>query len=356
MTEVPKAKLITFLVGSMLLITFTFYGYQIFFTPNILVDRDDRLFEIHQNATFRSIQNDLSEGGFVNDLVSFSFLARASGYDKEIRPGRYLLKRNMTNMAAINALKATRNKPATVTFTNVRLISQLGEKITKNIGVTEDEFYDAIKQFIAANQEGFTDQNILCMFIPNTYEVYYNVLPEDFITRMHDEYKKFWSEERLAKATAVGLTPLEVSILASVVQAETIKSSEAPVIAGLYLNRLKQGIPLQADPTLVFAVGDFALKRVLNVHKEVDSPYNTYKYAGLPPGPINMPTIASIDAVLNYTKHNFIYMCAKEDFSGAHNFAADYDDHLKNAKKYQDALTREQEIGRRLRAAAQKKR
>jgi UPF0755 protein len=355
MTEVPKAKLITFLVGSMLLITFTFYGYQIFFTPNILVDRDDRLFEIHQNATFRSIQNDLSEGGFVNDLVSFSFLARASGYDKEIRPGRYLLKRNMTNMAAINALKATRNKPAAVTFTNVRLIGQLGEKITKNIGVTEDEFYVALKKFVAENQEGFTEQNVLCMFIPNTYEVYYNVLPEDFIARMHDEYKKFWDEEKLAKARATGLTPIEVSILASIVQAETIKSSEAPVIAGLYLNRLKQGIPLQADPTLVFAVGDFALKRVLNVHKEVDSPYNTYKYAGLPPGPINMPTIASIDAVLNYTRHNFIYMCAKEDFSGAHNFAADYDDHLRNAKKYQDALTREQEIGRRQRAALKNK-
>jgi len=353
MTEVPKAKLITFLVGSMLLITFTFYGYQIFFTPNVLVDHDDRLFEIHQNATFRTIQNDLGKGGFVNDMVSFSFLARASGYDKEIRPGRYLLKRNMTNMQAINALKANRNKPAAVTFTNVRLISQLGEKITKNIGVTEEEFYNSLNAFVATNTEGFTEQNVLCMFIPNTYEVYYNVLPDDFIDRMHSEYKKFWNEERLAKAKDVGLTPMEVSILASIVQAETIKSAEAPVIAGLYLNRLKKGIALQADPTLVFAVGDFTLKRVLNVHKEVDSPYNTYMYAGLPPGPINMPTISSIDAVLNHTKHNYIYMCAKEDFSGNHNFADDYNEHLRNAKKYQDALTREQEIGRR--AALKKK-
>ena len=353
MNEVPKAKLIIFLVGSMLLITFTFYGYQIFYTPNVLVDRDDRLFEIHQNATYRNIQDDLGKGGFVNDMVSFSFLARASGYDKEIHPGRYLLKRNMTNMQAINVLKANRNKPAEVTFTNVRLISQLGEKITKNIGVTEAEFNGALKKFEATNTEGFTKENILCMFIPNTYEVYYNVLPEDFIDRMHSEYKKFWNEERMAKAREVGLTQIEVSILASIVQAESVKSAEAPIIAGLYLNRLKQGIPLQADPTLVFAVGDFALKRVLNVHKEVDSPYNTYMYPGLPPGPINMPTIASIDAVLNYTKHNYIYMCAKEDFSGNHNFADDYNQHLRNAKKYQDALTREQEIGRR--AALKKK-
>jgi len=353
MNEVPKGKLIAFLVGSMLLITFTFYGYQIFFTPNVLVDREDRLFEIHQNATFRVIQDDLGKGGFVNDMVSFSFLARVYGYDKEIRPGRYLLKRNMTNLAAINALKANRNKPAEVTFTNVRLINQLGEKITKNIGVTEEEFYRALDKFVATNTDGFTKENILSMFIPNTYEVYYNVLPEDFIDRMHSEYKKFWSEDRLAKAKAVGLTPVEVSVLASIVQAETIKSAEAPIIAGLYINRLKQGVPLQADPTLVFAVGDFTLKRVLNVHKEVDSPYNTYMYPGLPPGPINMPTIASIDAVLDYTKHNFIYMCAKEDFSGNHNFADNYNQHLRNAKKYQDALTREQEIGRR--AALKKK-
>ena len=347
MTEVPKVKLVTFLVGSMLLITFTFYGYQIFYTPNVMVDKDDRLFEIHQNATFRTIQNDLGRGGFVNDMVSFSFLARVVGYDKEIRPGRYLLRRNMTNMAAIDALRANKNKPVEVTFTNVRLISQLGEKITKNIGVSEDEFYRSLRIFVAENAEGFTEQNILCMFIPNTYEVYYNVLPDDFITRMQGEYNKFWNEDRLAKAREIGLTQIEVSILASIVQAETIKSAEAPIIAGLYLNRLKQGIPLQADPTLVFAVGDFTLKRVLNVHKEVDSPYNTYKYAGLPPGPINMPTISSIDAVLNYTKHDYIYMCAKEDFSGNHNFANDYNQHLRNARKYQEALTREQEIGRR---------
>jgi UPF0755 protein len=186
------------------------------------------------------------------------------------------------------------------------------------------------------------------MFIPNTYEVYYNVAPEALVQRMHREYELFWTEERKAKAKEVGLTEIEVSILASIVQAETIKNAEAPIIAGLYLNRLRKGIALQADPTLVFAVGDFSLKRVLNEHKEIDSPYNTYKYPGLPPGPVNMPSIRSIDAVLNYTKSDYYYMCAKEDFSGNHNFTNDYDQHMRNAARYQHALTIEQEKAKRM--------
>jgi UPF0755 protein len=180
------------------------------------------------------------------------------------------------------------------------------------------------------------------MFIPNTYEVYYNITPAQLIDRMHDEYELFWNEERRKKAEAIGLTTVEVSVLASIVQAETIKRDEAPVIAGLYINRLKKGIPLQADPTLVYAVGDFTLKRVLNEHKEVDSPYNTYKYRGLPPGPINMPEITSIDAVLNYKPSNYLYMCAREDFSGYHNFTSNLAEHNRNAHRYQQALSREQ--------------
>jgi UPF0755 protein len=196
------------------------------------------------------------------------------------------------------------------------------------------------------NEYGFNKDNIICMFIPNTYEVYYTISADQLIERMYDEYQNFWNEERKQKANELGLSPIEVSILASIVQAESIKRDEAPIIAGLYLNRLKQGIPLQADPTLVFAVGDFTIKRVLNEHKEVESPYNTYKNKGLPPGPINMPEIATIDAVLNYKPSNYLYMCAKEDFSGYHNFTASYNEHLKNARRYQAALTREQQIAR----------
>ncbi len=349
MVQLQKVKLVGFLVGSMLLITFTFYFYQIVYTPNILVDRDDRLFVIKSGTSYRGVLESLGKQEMVNDMVSFSFLARLKDFDKRILPGRYMLRRNMTNLAAIDALMGGRQEPVNVTFTHVRLLSELDERITKNIGVTSNEFEDALDEFIDGNQEGFTRENILCMFIPNTYQVYFNVVPEELIERMHKEYVRFWNDSRKAKAAAVGLTPIEVSILASIVQAEVVRQDEAPTIAGLYINRLRKDIALQADPTLVFAVGDFTIKRVLNEHKEVDSPYNTYKYAGLPPGPINMPQIANIDAVLNYEKSSFLYMCAREDFSGYHNFARTLSEHNQNASKYQRALSIEIRKGKALR-------
>lgn len=349
MAKFQKAKIIIFLVGSMLLITFTFYFYQIVYTPNILVDQTDRLFVIKSGTTYRQVLSDLDKQRLVNDMVSFGFLARLKNFDRGIQPGRYLLRRNMTNLAAIDALSVGRRELVSITFTNVRLLSDLDERITRYTGVTPDEFQNALRDFVGDNTEGFTRENILTMFIPNTYQVYFNVVPEELVERMHSEYKQFWTEERKAKATAMGLTPIEVSILASIVQAETIKASEAPTVAGLYINRLKRGIPLQADPTLVYAVGDFSIKRVLNEHKEVDSPYNTYKHTGLPPGPINMPAIVNIDAVLDFEQSNYIYMCAREDFSGYHNFATNLTAHNANAAKYQRALSIEQRKGAALR-------
>jgi UPF0755 protein len=350
MGEIKKYKLVLFLVGSVLLISFTFYAYQIIYVSNILVERDDKVFIIKPNTTYRKVLEDLGKGYFVNDIVSFSFLARLSGYDKNIAPGRFILRRGMTNLEAIRILKSGKQEAVKLTFSYVRLQSELAEKLTKNIGVSPQEFDDALANFVANNKEGFTTENIRCMFLPNTYQVYFNVLPEDLIERMHTEYGKFWNEERLEKAKKIELTPIEVSILASIVQAETVKQDEAPIIAGLYINRLKKDIALQADPTLVYASGDFALKRVLNEHKEIDSPYNTYLHAGLPPGPINVPQIANIDAVLNYTVSDYFYMCAKEDFSGYHNFAANLNEHNVNARKYQKALSAEMR-----KAAANKK-
>ncbi len=349
MKEVPKKKLAFFLVGSTLLITFTFYGYQIVFTPNVLVDVADRVFVVSPGSSYRKVQEDLGRGRFVNDMVSFSFLARLYNYDQMVKPGRYHLRSNMTNLQAIKLLRAGVQEPVNVTFTHVRLISELGEQITKNLAIDPEGFYAALNEFIATNGLGFTEDNILCLFLPNTYEVYYHVSPEELINRMLREYQAFWNTERTKQATTLGLSPIEVSILASIVQAETTKSDEAPVVAGLYINRLKKDIALQADPTLVYAVGDFSLKRVLNEHKAIDSPYNTYKHTGLPPGPINMPQISSIDAVLNAQDHNYLYMCAKEDFSGYHNFSSTLSQHLTFARNYQRALTIEQRKGRALR-------
>lgn len=349
-----KRRLAFYIIGSTLMITFSFYAYQICFTPNILVEKDSRTFRIERGTTYRQVQENLYNQGFVNDAVSFSFLARLKGYDKKVHPGQFALRANMTNLQALEVLMGNDQVPVRVTFNNVRRIVELGPRITKNTAVTPIEFDEAIDRFVANNTEGFTKENILCMFIPNTYEVYFNVTADELVARMHEEYVNFWNDERKQKAEAIGLTPIEVGILASIVRAEASKEEEAPTIAGLYLNRLKRDIALQADPTLVFAVGDFTLKRVLNIHKEVDSPYNTYTHTGLPPGPINMPGIPFIDAVLNAEKHNYIYMCAKEDFSGAHNFATNLTEHNRNAAKYQRALTIEQRKGREAAAKAKK--
>jgi UPF0755 protein len=312
----------------------------------VLVGEEDRVLIIPEGATFKSVQDQLHEGNYVRDLISFSFLAKLMNYDDLIKPGRYVLRANMNNITAVRFLRAGKQEPVDITFNNVRLLSELSEKIVRNTGMTPSEFEAALIKFAMNNPYGFTKDNVMCMFIPNTYEVYYNVAPDRLVQRMYEEYKAFWNEERTEKAKAIGLTPVEVSILASIVQAEAVKQDEAPIIAGLYINRLKQGIPLQADPTLVFAVGDFTLKRVLNEHKEVYSPYNTYKNAGLPPGPINNPRVNCIDAVLNYVPSDYIYMCAKEDFSGRHNFTASYKEHMNNANRYQKALTIEQQKGR----------
>jgi UPF0755 protein len=335
-------RLIAFLVLSILGISFTFYAYQIAYTPNVLVDKENRVFIVEEGSTFKDIQRDLHEGNFVQDLVSFSFIAKITGYDDQIKPGRYILKKNMTNLQALRLLRSGQQAPVRITFNNVRLIPELAEKITRNLNMTPQEFEVALIKYAMSNPHGFNKDNIIAMFIPNTYEVYYNVSPDALIEKMYREYEKFWTPERKEKAKQAGLTQIEVSILASIVQAETIREDEAPIIAGLYLNRLKKGIALQADPTLKFAVGDFTLKRILNVHKEIDSPYNTYRNPGLTPGPINMPELYALEAVLNYTPSDYYYMCAKEDFSGNHNFTNDYSEHMRNAARYQKALTIEQ--------------
>lgn len=345
----PSKKLIFFLLFSVLLISFGYYAYQIVYTPNVLVGKQPRPLVIPRGATFKDVQAALHKGDYTQDLISFSFLSKLMDYDENVKPGRYVLMPNLSNVEAIRLLRAGIQEPVNVTFNNVRLIEDLSEKITRNLNMKPAEFEAALVKFAMNNPYGFNKDNVLTMFIPNTYEVYFNTSPDDLIERMHEEYRKFWTDERKKKAEQIGLSPIEVSILASIVQAESIKHDEAPIIAGLYINRLKKDIPLQADPTLVFAVGDFTLKRVLNEHKEVDSPYNTYKYRGLPPGPVNMPEIFALNAVLNYTQSNYLYMCAKEDFSGRHNFTHSYREHLNNAARYQRALTREMKI------AAQKK-
>ena len=327
------------LIFGVFVCSFMFYSYQVMTSPNILVGQQDRYIIIPNGATFRNVQELMKKERITTNLVAFSFLAKLMKYDKLIQPGRYLLKKNMNNQETIRMLRRGDQYPVNITFNNIRLTRDIAKKITRNTGVSVEQFNVALDKFTQQNENGFNEKNIIGLFIPNTYQVYYSITADQLIAKMYKAYHSFWNEQRKEQAKVLNLSQKEVAILASIVQAETAKKDEKQRVAGLYINRLKRGMPLQADPTLIFASGDFTLKRVLNKHKEIDSPYNTYKNIGLPPGPINMPNISSIDAVLKHENHNYIYMCAKEDFSGYHNFAINLRQHNKNARKYQRALT-----------------
>lgn len=334
-----KLILIAIISFSVLVTSFSYYLYQSFYTPNALVEREQPAYlKIHKGAGFREVSDSLYLDGIINDMVSFSFVAKLMDYQENIKPGRYEIKPRMTNMQLVRLLRSGQQAPINLTFNNVRTKEDLAEKITKDLEISQEEFLGLLTDSTNVAKFGFEEESIMGMFIPNTYEVYWNTSAVALFDRMHKEYQRFWNEGRKAKAAALGLEPKEVSVLASIVQAETIKADERPKVAGVFINRLNINMPLQADPTLVFALGDFSIKRVLNVHKEIDSPYNTYQNAGLPPGPINLPEISALDAVLNYQEHDYFYFCAKEDFSGYHAFATNLRDHLNNARRYSNAL------------------
>lgn len=321
--------------------SFAFYFYQMLFTPNILVEREDELFAIAPGATFKEVQDNLYDLGIVNDLVSFSFLAKVRDYDDFVKPGLYSLHKDMSNLQAVNLLTSGTQHPVNLTFTLARKIEELPEKIAPFVHFSEEELAQIMLSESVAKSYGFDPETFISMFVPNTYEVYWTITPEQFLDRMKKEYDRFWNADRLAKAEAIGLTPVEVSTLASIVESETKKMDEAPRVAGVYLNRLKREMLLQAGPTLKFAIGDFSIQRILDKDKEVASPYNTYKNSGLPPGPISLPSIGALNAVLNAENHTYLYFCAKADLSGYHVFATDIQQHNRNAKELHRVLDKE---------------
>ena len=230
--------------------------------------------------------------------------------------------------------------PVKLTIPATRDIAQLVGSVSRQLMMDSAELAEFTTSTIYKNKIGYTDETFPSLFIPETYEVYWNIKPEDLMIRLMKERRSFWNEERKAKAEKLGMTPEEVATLASIVDEETNDNAEKPIVAGLYINRLKRGMLLQADPTVKFALGDPTRKRILNKDLEVESPYNTYKHTGLPPGPIRIATKQGLESVLNYKKHDYLYMCAKEDFSGTHNFAKTLSEHNANAKKYQNALNK----------------
>lgn len=252
--------------------------------------------------------------------------------------GAYRVDNGQTALAIARRMVTGRQTPVTVTFNGTRTLPQLANRIASQMECDADDFLEACMNVLPAR--GFNKATFPAAFIPDTYEFYWSASPENLVRRLLDYRDRFWTEERVNKAKSLGLSKVDVATLASIIEEETAKVDERPKVARLYLNRISRGMKLQADPTVKYAVGDFSLKRILSKHLATDSPYNTYKIDGLPPGPIRVPTAAAMDAVLNAPQHSYIYMCAREDFSGYHNFASDYATHLANARRYQAELNR----------------
>jgi len=295
---------------------------------------------IPTGSNFEDVKEILFEKGLIVRRGDFENVSDWMKYTDFVKPGRYLIENELNNYTLIRLLRSGAQKPVNVTFNNMRDIYQLAGRVSAQIEADSSDIVKLLTDKEYLSFLGYNTQTIPAMFIPNTYELYWTTNAEGFVSRMFQEKDKFWNEDRKLKAKALNLTTNEVATLASIIDKETNKNNEKATIAGVYLNRLKLGWRLQADPTLVFAAGDFEIRRVLDIHKTIESPYNTYLYSGLPPGPICIPSISAIDAVLNYEKHAYYFFCAKDDLSGYHAFASSYAQHEVNAWKYRKALDR----------------
>ncbi|PTN08133.1 UPF0755 protein [Mangrovibacterium marinum] len=334
----PKLNKIIILIFAVAFVLAALYGYRLFgytFDENV---KNAGSITIPENASFEQVLDSISKQDILINEKAFKWVAKKKNYPSFIKAGKYVFTKGMNTNAIVNMLKAGNQKPVTVTFNNVRFMEDLAGKVAKYIAPDSAALINYLRSPEVIAQYGFDQHSFHAMFIPNTYEMYWTTTPEQFVDRMNAEYRRFWNPQRLAKADSLGLTPAQAITLASIVQEETIKADEKPVVAGLYLNRIRKGMLLQADPTVKYALGDFSIQRILTKQLEIDSPYNTYKFAGLPPGPINFPEISSIDAVLNADNNKYLYMCAKEDFSGYHNFARTLSQHNANATRYRNAL------------------
>lgn len=271
-------------------------------------------------------------------MTGFTTLARHCGYEKNIRTGRYAIEPGQRTFEVMRRLKNGQQQPLRLTVPSVRTTRQMAGRLARKLMVDSLTLASMLTDSATCAAFGYDTTTMVCLFIPNTYEVYWDVSAEQLMQRLRKERDVFWTEKRLAAANAIGLTPVEVHTLASIVDEETANDAEKPTVAGLYMNRLRQHIPLQADPTVKFALGDFSLRRIYRHMLNVESPYNTYRHLGLPPGPIRVASVAGIDAVLHHATHPYLYMCANPDFSGTHIFAQTYRQHLKNAQAYSKAL------------------
>lgn len=331
-----KKKLLYSIGGLVLIVGIGFYLR--FFASNTTFNEEEKWVTVPTGSNFEEVKKIIAP--YIDGMGGFENMAALRRYDQNVKPGRFLLKKGMGNFGIVAALR--HNIPVKLTFNNQERLEDLCVRFSQQIEPDTTQLMKVFRDSIFLKENGFTKENVIAMFIPNSYEFYWNISAEKFRDKMLKEYKNFWNTDRLAKAEKLGMSPVEVITLASIVHKETVKKDERPRVAGAYLNRLQQGMPLQADPTVIYALklkdNDFTkvIKRVLYGDLTLSSPYNTYVHVGLPPGPIAMPDITAIDAVLNPEKHNYIYFCASVDRFGYHEFAATYPEHQVNAKKYAD--------------------
>ena len=316
-----------------------YVGYRAVMAP-VVKSEHTVYVQVYPDYDTRRVGEMLSSAVEFKTMMGFVPLMKHYNYDARVKPGNYAIRPGDSMRDICLRLLSGNQTPVKLVVPSVRTLDRLAGAVGKQLMTDSAAVMTLLTDKHFLDSLGYTSATAPCMFLPNTYEVYWTMTPEQFVARMLKENKRFWNDSRLAKAKAQGLTPNEVMTLASIVDEETAKDDEKPMVAGLYLNRLKRGMLLQADPTVKFALGEFELRRILYVHLQADSPYNTYKYAGLPPGPIRIPSMSAIESVLNPTKHTYLYMCAKEDFSGYHNFATTLTQHNANARRYQQALNR----------------
>lgn len=310
---------------------FSFYH---FFKQNNVLLSEPKAIYIHSNAGFDDVLNMMQDSNILKSTSTFKTVASILKYKNLIKPGKFIIKPGMDNHEIVAKLRSGKQDPQKVTINNIRMLNDLAGKAARYFESDSITILNYLKSPETLEKYGFTQDNFLSMFIPNTYEMFWTTSPEAFVKRMKKEYDNYWTVDRKNKIEVNNITPTEAYIIASIVEKESNYNPERPIIAGVYLNRYQAGERLQADPTVVFAIGDFSIQRVLYSHLKTESPYNTYLNSGLPPGPICMPSMASLEAVINAEKHNYKFFCARPDNSGIHVFAETYQEHLKNAGNF----------------------
>lgn len=334
---IRKILLAVVILGLIGLAFFSYHIYQIIFSPNTAFSEKKAIVYIPTGADYLEVREQLDS--LLQDISDFDIVAEKKGYVNNIKAGKYELKKGMNNNEIVNALRS-RNLPVSLSFNNQERLENLAGRIATQIQADSTSLLNSMKDSLFLEQNGFNSRNALSMYIPNKYEFFWNTSADEFRTRMQREHEHFWTPERINKAKAIGLTPHEVMVVASIVQKETAKVDERPKVAGVYMNRINNGWKLDADPTVIYAIKDKSqnfdtvIKRVLFKDLHLDSPYNTYKYKELPPGPITMPDISSIDAVLNFENHKYFYFVADVENFGYHKFARTLAQHNANTRAY----------------------